>query len=46
MQNRTLGKSDLEVSAVGLGCMGMSFGYGPAGDGENIGPSAHRDSGE
>jgi len=32
MQNRKLGKSNLEVSAVGLGCMGMSFGYGPAKD--------------
>lgn len=32
MQKRTLGKSSLEVSALGLGCMGLSFGYGPATD--------------
>src|SRR5690242_1867433 len=32
MQKRKLGKSNLEVSALGLGCMGLSFGYGPAVD--------------
>jgi aryl-alcohol dehydrogenase-like predicted oxidoreductase len=32
MQKRLLGESGLEVSALGLGCMGMSYGYGPAGD--------------
>src|SRR5437773_5155309 len=32
MKKRTLGNSNLEGSAVGLGCMGMSFGYGPAAD--------------
>src|ERR1700752_3384217 len=30
MQKRTLGNSGLELSAIGLGCMGLSFGYGPA----------------
>ena len=30
MQKRILGKSGLEVSALGFGCMGISFGYGPA----------------
>jgi aryl-alcohol dehydrogenase-like predicted oxidoreductase len=32
MQKRTLGKSGLEVSALGFGCMGITFGYGPATD--------------
>ena len=32
MRTRTLGRSNLGVSALGLGCMGMSYGYGPAGD--------------
>src|SRR5512140_4008092 len=32
MQTRKLGTSNLDVSALGLGCMSMSFGYGPAGD--------------
>ena len=36
MQKRKLGKSNLEVSALGLGCMGMSFGFGPPADKEEM----------
>lgn len=42
MQTRTLGNSDLEVSAVGLGCMGMSHGYGPAADKQEMIKLIHR----
>jgi aryl-alcohol dehydrogenase-like predicted oxidoreductase len=37
MQKRKLGNSNLEVSAIGLDCIGMSFGYGPAADKKEIG---------
>jgi aryl-alcohol dehydrogenase-like predicted oxidoreductase len=42
MQTRRLGKSNLEVSALGLGCMGMSFGYGPPADQQEMIALLHR----
>jgi aryl-alcohol dehydrogenase-like predicted oxidoreductase len=42
VQKRKLGKSNLEVSAIGLGCMGMSFGYGPAKDKQEMIPVIRR----
>ena len=38
MQKRKLGNSGLEVSALGLGCMGMSFSYGPPKDKQEMTP--------
>jgi len=42
MQKRILGKSGLEVSAIGLGCMGMSFGYGTIADKQEMIRLIHR----
>ncbi|WP_145587902.1 aldo/keto reductase [Yersinia aldovae] len=42
MQKRRLGRSNLEVSAMGLGCMGMSFGYGPAADKQEMMSLLHK----
>lgn len=42
METRTLGKQGLNVSAIGLGCMGMSYGYGPAADRSAMIPLIHR----
>jgi len=42
MKKRRLGKSNLEVSAIGLGCMGMSFGYGPPADRQEMVALIHK----
>ena len=41
MQQRSLGKSGIEVSAMGLGCWGMSGAYGPADEAESIATLQH-----
>ena len=45
MQKRKLGNSNLEVSAIGLGCMGMSWSYGPPKDKQEMTISSPRRSG-
>lgn len=43
MKKRKLGNSRLEVSAIGLGCIGMSYGYGPAADKKEMISLIHAD---
>jgi len=45
MQTRKLGNSNLEVSAIGLGCMGLSYGYGPATEKRKRSVEAHLPAG-
>lgn len=42
METRILGNDGFEVSAIGLGCMGMSFGYGPAKDEKDMTRLIHK----